>query len=43
VVATGAEADPELKRDARSLWQETDELHRIFGKSFGTVSKTKSD
>lgn len=34
-----AEAAPQLKRDARALWREADELHRIFGKSFATVSK----
>ena len=34
-----AEAAPQLKRDARVLWREADELHRIFGKSFATVSR----
>jgi len=34
-----AEAVPALKPDARTLWKEADELHRIFGKSFATVSK----
>ena len=34
-----AEAVPGLKPDARTLWKEADELHRIFGKSFATASK----
>jgi four helix bundle protein len=31
-------AAPEMKDDARPLWQEAKELHLIFSKSFRTVS-----
>jgi len=37
-----ADAVPKLKDEARTLWQEADELHRIFGKSFSTASKKRS-
>jgi len=36
-----AEAAPTLKADARALWKEADELHRIFGKSFSTASRDR--
>ena len=34
-----ATAVPEMKDDARELWREADELHRIFAASFRTASK----
>ncbi len=36
-----ATAVPELKQEARDLWQEANELHLIFGKSFQTAGKEK--
>ena len=36
-----ATAVPELKEQARHLWQEAHELHLIFGKSFQTAGKEK--
>ena len=34
-----AQAVPHLKREARQLWREANELHLIFAKSFHTASK----
>jgi four helix bundle protein len=34
-----ATAVPEMKDQARDLWREADELHRIFAASFRTASK----
>jgi four helix bundle protein len=34
-----ATAVPEMKDDARELWREADELHRIFAASFRTAGK----
>ena len=36
-----AEAVPELREEARRLWQEANELHLIFAKSFHTASQPK--
>jgi four helix bundle protein len=36
IMATGV---PEMKDEARELWREADELHRIFSASFHTASR----
>jgi len=36
-----ATAVPEMKDDARELWREADELHRIFAASVRTASKQR--
>ena len=38
-----ATAVPEMKDDARELWREADELHRIFAASFRTASRSHLD
>jgi len=38
-----AVAEPVMKKEARVLWQEAHELHLIFGKSFSTAGKERSE
>ena len=38
-----ATAEPKLKDEARKIWQEANELHRIFKASFKTVSSDPTD
>jgi len=35
-----AKAVPDRKQEARTLWQEADELHRIFSASFNTADRS---
>jgi len=36
-------AEPKLKLQARQLWQEANEIHLIFGKSFQTAGRPRTD